>query len=291
MQPRFEKVPLTPDRPYLFRVRSEKQFSFRWHFHPEYELTLIVRGRGTRVVGDRVDPYREGDLVLLGPNLPHTWSSAAPAASARGPCRNEAFVLQFSPSLFGESFLRQPEMARLAGLFDRSRRGILFRGRARGEAARLIRKSHREHGLRRFSTLLALFDVLAGAKHAEALSSGPAGGMSPRQRGMEIERIFDYIHQHAMEPIGLESVAKAFHMAPSTLHRRLKRDTGRSLTGLVNELRISHACGLLAHGEASIAEVCYQCGYQNLSYFNRRFRASRGMTPRDYRRRMLGKVS
>ncbi|HMP77283.1 MAG TPA: AraC family transcriptional regulator [Kiritimatiellia bacterium] len=291
MQPVLEKVPLTPDRLYLFWVRSEARFPFKWHFHPEYELTLIVRGRGTRVVGDRVEAYREGDLVLLGPNLPHTWSSARTSASGKGRAWNQAYILQFSAALFGESFLRQPEMARLAALLDKSRRGLQFKGRSRDEAVRLIRESHRENGLRRFARLLELFDVLAGAKNAVSLSTVAAGESSPRRRGTPIERIFRYIHERAMEQLGLDAVAKQFHMAPSTLHRRLKRETGRSLTELVNELRISHACGLLAHGDARIADICYQSGYQNLSYFNRRFRESTGMTPREYRRRILGEAA
>ncbi len=288
MQPIFEKVPLTPDRPYLFWVRSEARFTFRWHFHPEYELTLIVQGTGTRVVGDRVEPYREGDLVLLGPNLPHSWSSAQAAAPGRGRAINQAYVFQFSPALFGESFWRQPDMARLAALLERSRRGLLFKGRLRDEAARLIRESHREKGLRRLARLMELFDILASARNAVPLSTTAAVESGPRRRGEQIERIFRYIHEHARDALGLDAVAKRFHMAPSTLHRRLKRETGRSLTELVNELRVSHACGLLAHGDARIAEICYQCGYQNLSYFNRRFRESTGMTPREYRRRILG---
>lgn len=291
MKPVLEKVPLTPDRLYLFWVRSEDSFPFMWHFHPEYELTLIEQGSGTRVVGDRVEAYREGDLVLLGPNLPHTWSSARMLESGRKPVRNQAYVLQFSPMFFGEPFLRQPEMARWAALLERSRRGLRFRGRARDEAARLIRDSHHEIGLRRFARLLELFDVLAGAKNTVSLSTMASGEALPRRKGAQIERIFRYLNEHAMEPLDLDVVAKQFHMAPSTLYRRLKRETGRSLTELVNELRISHACGLLAHGDARIAEICYQCGYQNLSYFNRRFRDSTGMTPREYRRRFLGEAA
>jgi AraC-like DNA-binding protein len=291
MKPVLEKVALTPDRLYLFWVRSEASFPFMWHYHPEYELTLIERGGGTRVVGDRVEAYREGDLVLLGPNLPHTWSSARTPESGRKRARNQAYVLQFSPSFFGESFLRQPEMARWATLLERSRRGLRFRGRSRDEAARLIRESHREIGLRRFARLLELFDVLAGAKNTVSLSTMASGEAMPRRKGAQIEHIFRYLNEHAMEALDLDVVAKQFHMAPSTLYRRLKRETGRSLTELVNELRISHACGLLAHGDARIAEICYQCGYQNLSYFNRRFRDSTGMTPREYRRRFLGEAA
>ncbi len=290
MQPVLEKVPLTQERLYLFWVRSEARFPFAWHFHPEYELTLILRGRGTRVVGDRVEAYREGDLVLLGPNLPHTWSSAKTSDSGRGQARNQAFILQFSPALFGESFLRQPETGRWAALLERSRRGIQFQGRAREEAERLIRDSHREIGLRRYARFLELFDVLAGAKKTVPLSTVAAGEALPQRKDAQIERIFRYLHEHAMESLELNDVAMRFHMAPSTLYRRLKRETGRSLTELVNELRISHACGLLAHGDARIAEICFQCGYQNLSYFNRRFRDSTGMTPREYRRRILGEA-
>ena len=291
MQPNLEKVPLTENRLYLFWVRSEPQFDFNWHFHPEYELTLISRGRGTRVVGDRVEAYREGDLVLVGPDLPHTWSSAPSSGPRRGAARHEAFVLQCSPRLFCDPWLRQPDMARLAALFDRARWGLRFKGRARDEAEPLFRASYHEQGIRRFIRMLEVFDVLAGAKDAEVLSAGPASGSASRWHAAGMERIYRYIHEHALGPLGLEEVARRFSITPSTLHRRLKRATGRSLTELVNELRISHACGLLVHGDARIAEICYQCGYQNLSYFNRRFLESRGMTPRAYRHRMLGEAA
>lgn len=284
MQPTLEKVPLTAERQYLFWIRSEPRFPFRWHYHPEYELTLLTRGRGTRVVGDRVEAYAEGDLVLIGPNLPHTWSGEAPV-------RHEAYVLQFAPALFGDGLLRQPDLARLAGLLERSRRGLRFGGRARDEAERLMRASYRERGIKRFARLLELFDVLAGAREVATLSAGAANAPPPARQGSEMERIYRFLHEHAAEPLGLAAVARRFNVTPSTLHRRLKRATGRSLTELVNEIRISRACGLLVSGDAPIAEICFECGYQNLSYFNRRFRASRGMSPRVYRRQMLGEAA
>ncbi len=291
MQPTLEKVPLTDERQYLFWIRSEPRFPFHWHFHPEYELTLITRGRGTRVVGDRVEAYTEGDLILLGPNLPHTWSGESVATRPRGAMRHEAYVLQFAPTLFGAGFLRQPDLARLAGLLERSRRGLRFGGRARDEAERLMRASYREKGIKRFARFFELFDTLAGARDATVLSTGAAGDPPPARQGSFMERIYRFLHEHAAEPLGLAEVARRFNVTPSTLHRRLKRATGRSLTELVNEIRISRACGLLVSGDAPIAEICFECGYQNLSYFNRRFRASRGMSPRAYRRQMLGEAA
>jgi AraC-like DNA-binding protein len=286
MQPAYEKVPLTGERLYLFWVRAEPRFAFRLHYHPEYELTLITRGRGTRIVGDHVGDYREGDLVLLGPDVPHTWSSAAATAGGSPPA-NEAFVLQFSAALFGEPFLHQPDMVNLADLFQRSRRGLVFHGRTRDEAERLMRDSHAMLGLMRFARLFELFDVLGRSSEASPLAAADTGSRPRLWRSSRMERVYQYIHAHSADRLGLDAVARRFNMTPSTLHRNLKKATNRSLTELVNELRISHACGLLTHTELSIAEICYRCGYHNLSYFNRRFLKFKRMTPRAYRRRLL----
>ena len=268
-------------------VRAEPAFAFQLHFHPEYELTLITRGRGTRVVGDHVGDYAEGDLILLGPELPHTWSSVRAAGRRRGGGGNEAFVLQFKPALFGPDLLKQPDLARLANLLKKARRGLRFQGATRSQAAQLLRACHAATGLRRFVKLFELFELLADSRETQVLASKAPGYAGMLGKDGRMEQLYEYLHAHCVEPVGLESVARHFNLSPSTLHRQLRKATGRSLTELVNELRISQACNLLAHTELRIAEVCYQCGYQNLSYFNRRFLALKQLTPREYRRKFL----
>lgn len=288
MQPTFEKVPLVGDQLYLLWVRAEPRFAFKWHYHPEYELTLITRGRGTRIVGDHVGEYGEGDLVLLGPSLPHTWSSTGDAGTRAGRPLNEAHVLHFSANLFAPPFLAQPDLRSLAELLRYARRGLSFRGKTRDEAARLLQACPKARGMTRLIRLFELFQLLAGSREVKPLASAEAGGVENPWRSSSMERIYHYIHEHLLESLGLETMARHFNMTPSTLHRHLKKATGRSLTGLVNELRINQACNLLAHSDLRIAEICYQCGYQNLSYFNRRFLELKRITPRAYRMEVLG---
>lgn len=288
MQPTFEKVPLVGDQLYLLWVRAEPRFAFKWHYHPEYELTLITRGRGTRMVGDHVGDYTEGDLVLLGPHVPHTWSSAGEAGTRGGRAMNEARVLHISPHLFSPAFLAQPDLQSLAELLHQSRRGLIFRGRTREEAARLLQACPKARGMARLIRIFELFQVLANSREVRPLATTEAGGVENPWRSSAMERIYQYLHEHLADDLGLESVARHFNMTPSTLHRHLKKATGRSLTRLVNELRISQACSLLAHSDLRVAEICYRCGYQNLSYFNRRFLELKRLTPRNYRREVLG---
>jgi AraC-like DNA-binding protein len=288
MQPTYEKVPIGKGRPFIFWKRVEPAFPFSWHYHPEYELTLIQRGQGTRVVGDRVSDYGEGDLVLLGPNVPHTWSSRAIRGHRRH--SNEAVVLQFTDNFFGPGMLDQADMAPLVRLLDRSRMGLRFTGRESVHAAELFASALELRGLSRLVRLMDVFVCLLPGNVAETLSTHTAGSMSASTT-RTVDRIYQYLNDHCFEDIDLSIAAAHFNMTPSTFHRHLKRATGRSMTRLVNELRISHASTLLVRTDQTISEICYQCGYQNLSYFNRRFLELKAMTPRAYRTRFAGAAS
>ncbi len=287
MQPAYEKVTLGAGRTHRLWVRSEPRFEFNWHLHPEFELTLITRGRGMRVVGDHVADYEAGDLVLLGPDVPHTWASRA-GAPRGGRRANEALVLHFTPDLFGAHALREPEHARLARLLERAPRGVWVRAGSATRAAVLMREAYACEGLRRTARLLEVFDLLSRCRGVVLLSSGPPGRGASGVIRRRADAIFQHINERCLEPLSIASVARQFGLSISTVHRLLRRATGRSFTRLVNDLRIGHACDLLARTEQRVIEICYRSGFQNLSHFNRIFLNLKKCTPRAYRAAMTG---
>ncbi len=283
----YEKVPLDESRPYRLWVRSEPVFAFQWHYHPEYELTWIIRGHGTRVVGDQVGDFQDGDLVLLGPHLPHTWSShPAPAGTVENEGDHEAWVLQFSRTFPGDAILKSIEGRSMTALLERSCRGVRFRNGPDPDMKKRMLHAVRHEGMERILTLIDILNQLSVRDDVDILASESPAESKVSDGTHPIDRIYAYIHEHCTESLSVDRLAEQFRMSASTLHRTLKKATGRTLTELVNELRINRACGLLLQGEGRISEVCYQCGFQNLSYFNRRFREHRGITPRAYRDRM-----
>jgi AraC-like DNA-binding protein len=274
MQAVYEKVPATTDGSFVMFVRRDKGFPFRWHFHPEYELTLIVRSRGQRFVGDNIAGYGPGDLVLLGPNLPHTWDSDDTGQ------QHEAIVIQFKGELLG----RGPEFKTLDRLLRQSHRGLQFTGATRQRVATQLRRLPRQRGLPRLLALFEILHTLATTREVRILSSP---GFTPSLRHHEqarIDVVCNHIHAHLAERLSLPDLARRAGMSPRAFRRFFKRVLGKSLVQYLNELRIGQACAQLINTDRSVTEICYATGFNNLAYFNRRFRALKRVTPRQYRR-------
>ncbi|WP_255954728.1 AraC family transcriptional regulator [Streptomyces odontomachi] len=293
MRATFEHVVPTPAMSWKLWVRSEPRFSSHWHFHPEFELTLITRGTGTRVVGDSVQDYGPGDLTLLGPDLPHSYASAPPAPERDGPGGHqvhEAVVVQFRRDFLGPDLFDRPEFAPVGALLERASRGLHFPRPTdpvgspaptdSPEELLGLPPAERTLGLLRLLVHLADRDdnrPLAGARYSPSLN---------RAAGQRIDAMMRLLHASYARPIALEEVAEAAHMAPTSASRFFRRTTGTTITGYLNGLRVQAACHLLAETDRRIADIAADCGYGNLANFNRRFREVRGMAPREYRARL-----
>jgi AraC-like DNA-binding protein len=280
MRPLFEKVVVPPGSSWaLLNRRLEDGIPFEWHYHPEFELTLTLNSRGQRYIGDDISPYDDGDLVLLGPNLPHTWCSAE-RLSPRQP--HIALVMWFTEA-WGERVTEAlTEMQTVAPMLGRAGRGIVF-SREAAEAARpVIETIPTLDPANRLLRLMQVLALLAGDDEW-CFIAGPAADRhkvtSPDQT--RIERVLD--HAHYRERIAVETLADVAALSPSGFHRLFKRHTQLSLSDYVTELRIGQACALLVNSEKPIAHIADKVGYPSLANFNRRFRARKAMTPRAFR--------
>ncbi|MCC5806817.1 MAG: AraC family transcriptional regulator [Opitutales bacterium] len=286
MKPGLEAIPLTHGGPSILAyARIEREFPWNWHYHPEVELTLITRGRGHRLVGDHRAPYRAGDLVLIGPNLPHTWASEGSSASARA---NAAVVIQFLPTVFPDALRTLPEFAGLADLFARARRGLVF------PAATVARVRERILGLPaadpvRAWTLLAETLTLLGASPARPLASEHYHSQRAARIGSRLGRIIERIETEGDEPLDLPAVARVAGLTPTSFARFFRRMTGRTFVEYRNSCRIRRACRLLAETDRAVLDIALACGFRNLSNFNRAFQKVTNTNPRGYRRRHEGR--
>jgi len=280
MRALFEKVPNRPGRSFHFRERRLPRFDAPWHFHPEIELTLIVSSRGRRFVGDCIEPFEGGDLVLLGANLPHFWHN-----EGRQPAGKSAHsaVAQFLPETLGEQFWKLPECASVRRLLIRASRGLHFTGPRAKKAGARLRALGRFDGLPALLELIAILQVLAADRTARPLASfayEPSLNLRTAQR---LARVYAFLTQQFREPLTLAQIAQVAAMTPPAFSRYFRRATGRNVSTFLNELRVDHAAQLLAETSRTVADVAAAAGYATLSNFNRRFRDRLGMAPRQYR--------
>jgi AraC-like DNA-binding protein len=281
MKPFFEKVRVDDGCSWTLFDRRLESFPFEWHYHPEYELTLTLNSRGQRYIGDHIAAYGDEDLVLVGPNLPHTWCSRE-KIDRSSPHR--AIVLWFHPSLADEMIARRPEFAAVQGMLSSSASGLAFDGKSRKRASQLIRALPGLAPGDRLISLLSILSVLAEGRAGKTLSSAfPNRVQKPLEDQDSIDRVLAHIHRHYREPIALDDLAKCARASVSTLQRLFKRHARMSITDYIAQLRLGQACSMMINSEKPITIIAEEAGYHNYANFERQFRKFKSVTPREFR--------
>ena len=275
----FEKVIPGADSSFAVVDKRAPAFDGRFHFHPEVEITLIESSTGRRVVGDCIESFAPGDLVLLGENLPHQYVSERAPQQALAAAK----VIQFRPEVLGEGLLRLPEFNRIAAMLKRARRGLKFAAHAAADAQRLIVQLFAARGARRLLLLLELLEVLSHDEQAIPIASAAYLSMITSREGDLTDKALRYLDENFAEPVTVDDLCRYLHVSPATCNRLLQKSIGRSFKTALIEIRISHACRLLLESDDPIVDVAYSSGFTNLSNFNRRFKQLKSHTPRAYR--------
>ena len=287
MEPRFETVQVDAASSFRSMWFTCESFSedHTWHYHPEFELTWVLRSGGTRFIGDSIEPFHAGDLVLVGPNLPHCWHSETDREADGAP---EAIVLQFRPETFGHDFLDLPEFEPIKRLFRASKRGLQIEGETAREAQTLMRGLFGRKGISRLIGLLDVLRVLAEAendlRHLASADYHVTNDITELNR-QRIDLIHRHVRQHLGSDINQADVARLVGLTPPAFSRFFRRATGQTFVGFVNILRINEVCRAMLEGSECITSIAMRCGYNNIANFNRQFLAQKGMNPTQYRER------
>jgi len=269
-----------PDTAFRFLSLELRAFGGPRHHHDEVELTWVVRGTGVRYVGDSTEPFEDGDLVLLGPQVPHLWAGQAPAGEP--PFR--ARVLQFPLALLASPLW--PELHAARPLMERARRGLRVAGQAHAPVAAALQAMDTADPLQRLSLFMLVMRALA--QHARSLR--PLSAAVVRGKAAEagshsrIDRVIGWIHEHLAEPLYVRDAARVAHITPAAFSRFFRRETGKTWSAYLNDVRCSEAAVRLRQGAGPVAQIAQDCGYPTLSHFNRAFAARFHQTPSRYRR-------
>ncbi len=260
---------------------------FEWHQHPEFELTLTLNSRGHRYVGDDVEPYDDGDLVLIGPGIPHSWHSRE-AVDATRP--HVALVAWFTREWAARLTTLFPETARIGGMLARAAQGIGFGQAARDAVGPLIEAMRMAASPRRLVLLLDVLTTLCQDSDAVPLANIPAGPVE-LSADPRMARVLAHLHEHFAEPVSIGGMAELACVSPSAFHRMFKRHTRMTMVGYTNRLRIGQHLLDSDRRQMPVATIAADVGFTNLSLFNRQFARAKGDTPSNFRRRHRGMLA
>lgn len=289
MKPDLEVVQIRQGESFKAWSHGYPFHTVRWHFHPEYEIHQVVATGGRYFVGDFIGGFEPGNLVLAGPNLPHNWVSDLPDGVTI-PLRGR--IIQFSEEFIGGAMKALPELSGIGPLLEASRRGVLFAGRTSEELAPLMEEMMEAQGVRRVELFMAIMGILSRDHGARPLSSpdylpDPSGYMSA---GMN--KALAFVRENLTRPFGEAELAAIAGQSQSAFSRSFRRHTGMSLVQYVKRLRINLACQILmSDSQATITDICFEVGFNNLSNFNRQFLAEKGMPPSRFRRLLADNIN
>jgi AraC-like DNA-binding protein len=277
MKPHIQKLPLSEHSSFVADKFITPYFETPWHYHDEYELVLIIQGKGKMFIGNHVSDYEEGSLTFLGPNLPHFFRKEEVHASGG------SLVIHFKEDFLGKQFSTIPEMQKIKLLFDKSRMGIQIHGQTRQIIIDKMDEMLQLQGIERLICLLSVLSVLSDSPEFELLSSPEISGQNSKDSD-RLNKVFDYVMTHFKEEIQLEDVAEIANMSYSGFCRYFKNRTKKNFSLFVNEIRIGYACKRLMESEISISNTCFESGFNNITNFNEQFKKIVKCTPYQFQR-------
>ncbi len=260
--------------------RNNENGSRGWHYHPELELVYVHGGSGKRQIGSHVSYFREGDLILIGANLPHCGFTDKLTGN-----KSETLV-QMKPDFLGSDFFKIPEMKNIQNLFEVAKGGIAFSGRTKVMVGEKMEILEYQTDFQRLLSILNILNLLATSEDMQLLNAEGFSMETEVKDNDRINTVFNHVKTHFREDIALEHMADMTNMTVPSFCRYFKKITNKTFTKFVNEYRLVHASKLLAEQPISITEVCYESGFNNFSHFNKSFKDFTGQNPSQYRNQL-----
>ncbi|HEX2844935.1 MAG TPA: AraC family transcriptional regulator [Chitinophagaceae bacterium] len=274
-----EITPLTSSDCFTLFSRTKSEFDFPLHYHEEFELNFIEGAAGARrMVGDHIEEISNLELVLIGPNLPHVWQTHK--------YKNKQIhevTIQFHKDLFDERFLRRNQLHFMREMFEKAKRGILFSETTAEQLAPRLKQLKSKQGFDSVLELMSIFHDLSISRNMRILSDASFSNLQPSYNSRRIEKVMEYINLNFDKTVLLADAARLTNMTEVSFSRFFKTHTGISFIDSLIEIRLGHASRMLIDTTQSVSEVAYNCGFNNISNFNRIFKKKKGCTPKEFR--------
>lgn len=273
-----------PTQSFSIRQDVVPYFYNHWHYHPEVEIVHVQEGTGMLLVGDGVSNYRENDLIVIGANAPHFFRSDDAYFEQGTPLLSQSTVIHFNPDFLGQTFLEMSEMKNVTDFLNKARKGFLIRAESGNEAKELIATMLQETGLQRVILLLKVLNHLTRVESILELSKSEYTSSLDEVNTKRIDQIYSFSLNNFTREITLDEVSEVANISKNSFCRYFKTHTRKTYFQFLLELRIGHACKLLAEEHLSISQVAFESGFNNLSHFNRSFKTIMTMKPQSYQK-------
>lgn len=286
MKPIFEKINKPEDQSFYLEEVIKPYFTDLWHYHPEIEILYVREGSGSKYVGDSINSFHPGDIVIIGSYTPHVHVCNPEYLDPGNNLRSSAICIQFMEDVFNKAFSEFPELFKINKFLNKSKRGIHFVNKTRDLLIKHIEGLLYMKGMQRLIGLLTILDLMSTSNDVKYLSSPDYKPIIKNSEDKyRMETIFQYVIQKYPEKIFLEEVASLVNLTPHAFCRYFKSRTSKVFSSFVNEVRIGNACMMLIESRDSISQVCYKSGFNYLSNFNRQFKRIKGMTPSEFQQK------
>jgi AraC-like DNA-binding protein len=291
MKPLLKIINIQSNESFHILKVHEPCFFPAWHFHPEYEIMLVLEGTGIRFVGDSMERFQPGDLILFGKEIPHYYRSDEKYQQKNSDCISRAAVLYFREDFLGERFWDIPDINHIKILFANSKRGIKFKGKIKEELSRRICDlDEKSSGLAKVIELLSILEVMATTKEYELLSSRGFIHNADEDECKRMNAVYQYILNNYRTNPTLDEVASIANLSTTAFCRYFKSRANKTFKQFLNEIKVGNACKLLIDTEKSISQVCFETGFNNFTNFNSQFKQIIGITPSHYQRKHLAVI-
>lgn len=286
-KPKFEAIAPTFGNSFTYQKFDESKLNknYEWHYHPEIELVYVNGGSGKRQIGSHVSYYTNGELILIGSNLPHCGLTDRLTGNT-----NET-VIQMKLDFLGNDFFNIPEMKKIQSLFEIANGGITFSGKTKKKIGEKIEVLEYQTDFQRLLSILNIFNELATSKEIKLLNAEGFSLATDIKDNDRINLVFNHVKNNFKEDITLAEISNMASMTIPSFCRYFKKITNKTFVQFVNEYRLVHASKLLAEKPLSITEVCFECGFNNFSHFNKSFKVFTGQNPSEYRNQLKAIIS
>ena len=283
MKPKLLKILNNVQESFGLRFDSAPFFFNEWHFHPEIELVYIENESGTEFIGNTIQSFNPGDMIMVGSGLPHLWRCDDKYFKPNSTLKAESLVIHFLPALLGDAFLNLPENKSLLQLFEKSKFGLKITNKTKDIILQKMQVLLENKLNNRMLLLLDILYTLASSKEVNTVLSKDFESSFKQNETERMNNIIQFVSKNFTKKINLTIVASIAHMSPESFCRYFKTRTKKTFSDFLLEIRINHACKLLIETDKPIHQICFASGFNNFSNFNRYFKKKMGTTPLKYR--------
>jgi len=288
MKPQLLKIPRQPLSSFSVRQDTVPYINNKWHYHIEAELIYFKKGNGTQFIGDHIQNFNDGDLILIGSNLPHYWRFDTVYFKNECEVTADVTVAHFREDFWGDEFLNLPENKAIRSVFERAKRGLSIEGDTKEMIAGLLEKMLHTEGSRRLMLLIEALTLISESQVVPLASIGFDHDHKEAEND-RINAIYEFTMANFRRHIPTEEIAAIANISPHSFCRYFKSRTRKTYSQFINEIKVGHICKLLIEDKISIKQICFESGFRNFASFHKYFKQVTGKTPLQYQKKFLEK--